>query len=236
MNKEEFLSQLEAHLSEMPENEKQEALQYYRDYFEDAGKEKENEILTSLGSPAEVAENIREENRNGEWTERGYRADHPSADTCLVQTDAAARYTAGDRQNAGNQQNTGPAPAPKEDKAGIILAVVLIVLLFPIWFPLLITLFSAIVGLVGTFIGFMIAGVVLLVISIPIVIGSVGFMVAGLPVPVGLMLIGVGLMSAAIGIVLIFLTVLIIRYAIPALAKGIKNLWNMIFKRKEASK
>lgn len=102
MNKEEFLSQLETHLSGMPENEKQEALQYYRDYFEDAGKEKEKEILESLGSPAEVAENIRVENQNGEWTERGYRAEQPSTDTCIVQSDAAS-----DHNNTEEQKKDG---------------------------------------------------------------------------------------------------------------------------------
>lgn len=236
MNKEEFLSQLEAHLSGMPENEKQEALQYYRDYFEDAGKEKENDILASLGSPAEVAENIKEENQSGEWTERGYFAEHQSADTCIVKTDAVGGQNTENQQNIGNQQNAGSESAKKEDKAGIILAIVLIVVLSPVWLPILGGLLGTLVGLIGAFFGFMVSGAALFIVSIPIVIGSICAMVAGLPVPIGLMLIGAGLMIGAIGILLIFLTVLIIRYAIPALIKGIKSLWNMIFKRRETSK
>ncbi len=236
MNKEEFLSQLEAQLSGMPENEKQEAIQYYRDYFEDAGKEQENDILASLGSPEEVAKNIREENQSGEWTERGYCAEHPSADTGIVKTDATTWQDTGNQQNMGNQQNVGPEPAKKEDKAGIILAIVLAVVLSPVWIPLMGSMIGVIIGLVGAFVGFMVSGAALFLVSIPIVIGSICFMVAGLPVPVGLMLMGAGLMIGAIGILFIFLTVLIIRYAIPALVKGIKSLWNMIFKRREASK
>ncbi len=236
MNKEEFLSQLEVHLSDMPENEKQEALQYYRDYFEDAGMEKENDILASLGSPSEVAKNIREENQSGEWTERGYHAEHQSADTCIVKTDDAGQQNTENQQNIGNQQNVDPKPEEKKDKVGIILAIVLIVVLSPVWLPVMGSLLGTLVGLVGAFVGFMVAGVALFIVSIPIVIGSISAMVAGLPVPVGLMLIGAGLMIGAIGILLIFLTVLIIRYAIPALVKGIKSLWNMIFKRREASK
>lgn len=231
MNKEEFLSQLETHLSGMPENEKQEALQYYRDYFEDAGKEKEQEILASLGSPAEVAENIRVENQSGEWTERGYHAKQPSKDTCIVQSD-----TVSNRGNTDGQKKEGTASAGKEDKTGLILTIVLIVVLSPVWIPLLGSLLSVLAGLVGTFIGFMLSGGILLLLCIPIIIGSVCAMAAGFPVPVGMMLIGVGLIVGAIGIALIFLTVVIIRYAIPALVKGIKSLWNMIFKRKEAAK
>lgn len=230
MNKGEFLSQLETHLSGMPENEKQEALQYYRDYFEDAGKEKEAEILASLGSPAEVAKNIREENRNGEWTESGYRADQASSDTYIVQTGSAGQ------EHTGQQKKEESAPDRKEDKTGMILAIVLIVLLSPFWIPLLGSLFAAVVALIGAFIGFMVAGAVMTLICIPIIIGSVSAMTAGLPVSVGLMLIGAGLIVGAIGILLIFLTVLIIRYAIPAVIQGIKKLWNYIFKGKEASK
>lgn len=43
------------------EAEREEALQYYEDYFDDAGKDKEEEIIDSLGSPAEVAKNIKKE-------------------------------------------------------------------------------------------------------------------------------------------------------------------------------
>lgn len=241
MNKEEFLSQLEAHLSGMSESEKQEALQYYRDYFEDAGQEKEKDILASLGSPEEVAKNIREENQSGEWTERGYHAERSSADTCIVKTEADRQNTenwqdTGNQQNMGNQQDVGPKSAKEKDTAGIVLAVVLIVVLSPVWLPLLGSLFGVLIGLIGAFIGFMVSGAALFLVSIPIVIGSICAMIVGLPVPVGLMLIGAGLMTGAIGIVLIFLTVLILRYAIPALIKGIKSLWNLIFKRGEAVK
>ena len=40
MNREEFLRQLERLLSDIPEGERWEALEYYRNYFEDAGPEK----------------------------------------------------------------------------------------------------------------------------------------------------------------------------------------------------
>ena len=39
MNKESFLKQLEYLLSDLPEEEKRDALDYYRDYLEDAGSE-----------------------------------------------------------------------------------------------------------------------------------------------------------------------------------------------------
>ena len=61
MNREDFLMRLSSLLQDVSEAEREEALQYYEDYFDDAGKDKEEEIIDSLGSPAEVAKNIKKE-------------------------------------------------------------------------------------------------------------------------------------------------------------------------------
>nr|MDE6714269.1 DUF1700 domain-containing protein [Lachnospiraceae bacterium] len=128
MNKEEFLRQLETHLSGMPESEKQEALQYYRGYFEDAGTDKEDEVIASLGSPADVARSIREENVGGEYTENGYRtADRSNA--YMVQTGAATgQNTDGASYTSFNSASAGADAEKKEKKntAVIVLSIVLI--------------------------------------------------------------------------------------------------------------
>lgn len=59
MNKVEFMRQLESLLQNISEQERQEALQYYEDYFADAGPENEQAVIEALGNPARVAENIR---------------------------------------------------------------------------------------------------------------------------------------------------------------------------------
>ena len=61
MNKIGFMSQLESLLAEIPAAEREEALQYYNDYFEDAGPENESSVIASLGSPRDIAENIKAE-------------------------------------------------------------------------------------------------------------------------------------------------------------------------------
>ena len=57
MTKNEFLSQLEHRLRVLPENERNDAMEYYSGYLEDAGED-EAEAIGRLGSPAEVAANI----------------------------------------------------------------------------------------------------------------------------------------------------------------------------------
>ena len=77
MNRIEFMTQLAALLQDVPVEERREAMQYYNDYFDDAGAEKEQEVIAELESPKKVAENIKADLKgtsvdNGEFTENGY--------------------------------------------------------------------------------------------------------------------------------------------------------------------
>lgn len=76
MKKEVFLERLEALLQDIPEEEKRDAIDYYRDYLEEAGPEKEEEVLAEFQSPEHIAEVIRMELQSewsgGEFTDRGY--------------------------------------------------------------------------------------------------------------------------------------------------------------------
>lgn len=59
MNRTDFMTQLERLLQNISPAEREEALQYYNDYFDDAGAENEQEVIEALGNPARVAENIK---------------------------------------------------------------------------------------------------------------------------------------------------------------------------------
>lgn len=76
MNQERFLAELAHLLQDLPEDEREEALEFYRCYFEDAGIENEAAVMEELGSPEKVAYTIRESLNNseeqGEYTENGY--------------------------------------------------------------------------------------------------------------------------------------------------------------------
>ena len=82
MNKTEFLEQLERLLWDISCQEREEALDFYRSYFEDAGEENEAQVIQELGSPGKVAAIIKadlEDGRegtgeeHGEYTESGYQ-------------------------------------------------------------------------------------------------------------------------------------------------------------------
>ena len=78
MNRKEFLAQLSRLLWDIPEADRKDALEYYENYFEDAGEENESSVIQELGSPGKVAAIIKaglEEGQNeyGAYTEAGYR-------------------------------------------------------------------------------------------------------------------------------------------------------------------
>lgn len=76
MSRWEFMRQLESLLSDISPNEREEALQYYNDYFNDAGRENEQEVIKALGSPEQVAKIVKDGLTDnpaiGEFTETGF--------------------------------------------------------------------------------------------------------------------------------------------------------------------
>ncbi len=68
MRKEEYLQKLEQLLYDIPTEDRQEAMQFYRDYLEDAGDRVE-EVIRSLGTPDELARSIKKEVFDGKKDE-----------------------------------------------------------------------------------------------------------------------------------------------------------------------
>ena len=58
MNRQEFMNRLEYLLRGIPASEREDALAYYNDYFDEAGAENEAQVIQELRSPEAVAENI----------------------------------------------------------------------------------------------------------------------------------------------------------------------------------
>ena len=64
MNREEYLYALYQCLISLSAEERAAAMQYYTEYFEDAGPENERQVIEELGSPQEVAKQILEDFRD----------------------------------------------------------------------------------------------------------------------------------------------------------------------------
>ncbi len=77
MSKDDFMKKLEYLLSDIPEEDKADAIEYYRDYLEEAGTENEEKVIHDFGSPERIASIIRSEisgnlDEGGGFTDKGY--------------------------------------------------------------------------------------------------------------------------------------------------------------------
>ena len=72
MSRREFIEELERLLADLPEEERKAAVQYYEDYFEDAGAEHEADVIRELGGPEKTAASIRADYYGTEFREEEY--------------------------------------------------------------------------------------------------------------------------------------------------------------------
>lgn len=61
MSKNEYMAKLEKKLKHLPKSDRRVALEYYEEYFEEAGVENEQNVIEELGSPEQVAKQIVQE-------------------------------------------------------------------------------------------------------------------------------------------------------------------------------
>lgn len=222
MNRIQFMEMLERLLKDLPENERQEAIQYYNDYFDDAGPENEAQIIDELGSPAQVARTIREGmSENGEYTERGYE-DARFRDSQELSADCCEETPAGISQKK------------KEHNSWKLLSIFLLcLLLLPVIVPLcmipLIIVAAILIGIIGMFIGIGVAAVVLPFTGM-IMIGT-GFYNLFFSPDIGITLGGIGCLLLSVGILVFLLAIWVCKTLIPLFIRCIAALIRYPFRK-----
>lgn len=58
MTRREYLEKLSRYLKKLPKEDYQEAMEYFEEYFDEAGLENEAQVMAELGSPKEAAQDI----------------------------------------------------------------------------------------------------------------------------------------------------------------------------------
>lgn len=237
MSKKEFMEELEILLGELPREEKEEAIQYYESYFEEAGADQEQIVLEELGSAGRIAAQIlrdyRAENGGGMYTEKGYQAQEP-------EKQAPIRYNEEEKkeeQAAGTANSSGVYVTKKSLSGGTLAVIIIIAILtFPIWisvlgaaFGLLMGFFGASVGITVGFglggIGGLISGVICFALGLVNVFATPA---AGAAVmAIGLLLFGAGCLMLALAAGVVWLAIWIIN--------GIIKLCNRLFHGKKGA-
>lgn len=253
MNRYEFMRQLETLLSEITPNERNEALQFYNDYFDDAGVENEQDVIRALGSPTKVAATIKADltgTATGEFTETGYQDGHEKGQEIvkygqIVGGQSGTYQWKGTEENANQQnayqngqessyQNTGNNTKSGMSGGQIALIIILCIFAAPFLIPLAAGLLVVFVGLAATLFALFVAvaamAFAMVVVGVVLLIVGIAKLFAA---PFGgLCLAGTGLVCAGIGILFAIISVWVCSVAIPAIVRGIVNLCRMPFKQK----
>lgn len=235
MNKDEFLRKLEALLSGISQEERTEALAFYRSYFEDAGEANEAKILEELESPQKVADSIIKDLgvQPGEACSSGAQGAATGAEWNPAVQGAAQNASKGVPQ--GVAQNAAYSAPEKDGMPG--WAIVLLVITSPVWLVMILVILSALLGIVAALFGIAIAVVAvmgaLLICGVVLFGVGIGSAFAGNPA-IGIGLMGGGLIVLAFGVLAVVLVVWIFGGFLTWALKGICKLCKKPFnKRKE---
>lgn len=219
MSRQEFLRRLEVLLSDIPESERREALEYYRNYFEDADPGMEEQIIKELGSPEKVAASIKRDL----FGEQG-------------------EAFGGQRQSEafGGQRQSEAFEKQRRENRRLrnVLLVVALIFLSPLWIGLLGGAFGLLVGAVCLVFGFAICIIALVgaLLLAGFVLAGIGVvkMLAGFPA-VGLIVVAIGLFMLAFGLLGFLLMAWLVGRILPWTVRAAVRLCKMPFRKRGAS-
>lgn len=255
MSKEEFMKELEYLLSDIPEEEKRDGLEYYRDYLEEAGDSAE-QAIEEFGSPERIAAIIRTDlqgnmETGGEFTERGFEDERfrdPNYQMAKRYDLPEVKEDQGetDREKKGTEEASQKGARAEERPVWkTILLICLVLAASPILLGLGGAALGAVMGVGGGILG-VLAGAFSLLIGIMIVLAVLTFtlLLAGIVICVvgivamfsnvlnGLLCFGTGLVVLSIGLLCLWVSVWFYGKLIPWLIRTCVNAISRLVHRR----
>lgn len=249
MNRTEFMSELEYLLQDIPEEEKAEALAYYRDYLEDAGDENEEQVIREFGSPERVAAIIRSDlsgslENGGEFTEAGYQDERFKDPNYQVvehrhlpdvsETGAEGAGNQTDWKEAGKRQGKSPS---NDTMVMRFLKVGFLLLAIAVLSPLILGLSGGMLGIAAGILALIVAAIVLVgVLTIAACIVAVSLLVVGGGLLItqpwgGILVLGLGIFVLGLAFIGIALSVLVYGTFIPFCIRSVVNAVSSLLHR-----
>lgn len=264
MNRQEFMEQLMYLLGDLQSADREEAIRYYNDYFDEAGEENEADVISKLESPEKVAATIRQgltgdDGAAGEYSETGYadpRFESGQYPTTQTSGSSQGTYTYGNpggqassqnsQRDANAQQGTytyAERNASSEKKPMNMATKIVVGACIVFGAILLIPMAGGIFGgLLGIFVAIAAAVFSIAIAGISMIVAGVVTFFAGVSaffttgVATGFLMIGIALIIEAIGILLTMLGVWILIKIIPAAIRGIVSIFRRLLHKEEVNK
>ena len=243
MNRKEYLERLEQLLLVLPCEEREEALQYYSDYFDDAGIENEENVILELGSPEEVAAKIRAgyAGEYAEYSEAGYedvrfqnnreimtgyqnigKEDNSEWKDSVYEAEMQDEF---DKHKDKKSKNTN---IWKIIAIGLILLIASPVIL-PLGIAAIAVVFALIVSVLAVIAGVGISGFALLFAGIAVIVAGVAKVL--LAPAVGILAAGIGCIIVAIGLVISWAMISLAVKVIPGVIRWVVNVLGTPFRK-----
>lgn len=241
MNKEIFLNDLRRFLSDIPQEEREQAIAYYEDYFEDAGPENEQRIIQELGSPVDIAKQIKMVNHENIEYGKGntfnkaqaYPGVYPQNQQYYSQTENN-NFNQNANQNASHADQQQAKKNWTENPSKVILVIILAILAVPVGIPVISALFGILIAILSCIFAVTVAffgiGGSLLLGGIVTIVASFALVASG-GFASTLFALGIGLILVAIGAFILWFGVLFCAKIVPAIFKCIKSPCTTICKK-----
>lgn len=211
MNRETYLKELKKYLKRLPEDDYKNAMEYFTEYFEEAGPDHEAEAIRELGSPREAA-----------------------AELLSALIDEKTGAAAGDKSQSRRYRSGDPIPQGRRSDSPlrILLIVCLAIFAAPVALPLAAAAFTLLLAgvaiVVSVVLCIFICSVSMVLVGIYSVIRAFALLTVSLP---GFLVItGGGLLSVGLGCLLFIASLFLCKWFITWLVRLIQK---MIGKRKE---
>jgi hypothetical protein len=240
MSQDEFMRELEYLLSDIPENEKAEAMEYYRDYMEEAGQENEERVIKEFQSPERIAAIIRSDisgnlKDGGEFTETGYQDERFKDPNYQM----AERYDLPEAPEDRPYGHEGPDKEYDGRRKGMegnrIVKIILWIVLLIVASPVLVGIAGGMAGLAGGFFGSVLASVIgigaltftLLAAGVSVIVVSIVSMVIH-PLS-GVLLLGFGILILGLGLLALAVSGVFYGKFLPFLIRSCVNVLSRLF-------
>ena len=199
MNRTDFMKELRAGIVKLPYQEAEAALEYYEEYFEEAGAENEERVLEELGDPRAIAKQIMEDFHNREAengneftakkSESSYDFSNKDYQTNNDFTSGAGTINLDDIKLQENKESRSNFESPASSPLFIILLIIAIPVIVPLLF-----------GAIGVLIGIEVTIFALGLVSFVLIVAGVVCLMAGAATLGGQFMTGLFVIGIALAI------------------------------------
>lgn len=222
MTKYEWEKELKKALNTLSKEEQRKVFDFYNELFEDKIENEmtESQIISEFGNPRDVADKILGESEQARNIRKTSQSIDPSQILKAPQKPAPPHNEKASNVNYGK-------PKRKLNTT----AVVLIIVLSPIWIGLFAGLIGLVVGLICGHLGLVAAGGGLILAGIVALVPSL--IMFSTSAAVAIVQIGICFIFFGLGVILLLASIKLVKLTIKLMAKFFKSLPNLFYKGKE---